>query len=203
MRGEKVVELGVTFRFPTGKGEYGEASTVTVRAPGLANFRVHNKMQAYVMDGAFAMMKKAVEARGGVAAAAAAEAAAEAEREANGETLEEAPEPLGVDTMNQMSIGLGVERFPEFCEFIRKSLTNSKFATIGDSKIMITDETWEAIEEVAGMDGVMEVMGQFVGFFAGSQKSRKPSGSEQETISSWPTKAPSAPAGLKKPRLAN
>jgi hypothetical protein len=195
MRGEKTIDLGVTFRYPNGKGQYEETSAVTVRAPGLSMFHVHTRMQAWVVDGLVGAMNKVVREKGAEQARADAAAEADADQQAEQE------EHPGDVIMDRMAIGLG-ERYPDFAVYIKKVLTNSALVSVGAGGRM-TDEAWEAIEAEAGMQGVLVVLGTFAGFFLGSGPSKKPNGNASSTISSSDTKAALMPPGPKKRHLSS
>lgn len=185
MRGEKTIEFEVPFRYSTG-GVYSETTTVTIRAPGLGKFDVHNKMQAYVMEAMFALAKQAAEMRGFAEAKKAAEAGDDEE------APKDQPDPPGSEIMDQISVGLGHAKYPEFAGYVKRMLTNApKLATVGEDRQPLTDEVWEAIEETNGTSAAMDILGSFASFFVNALGSKKPIGSARSATSSSPTKADS------------
>lgn len=201
MRGEKTIELGFSVRVPSGKGEYIDTNIVRVRAPGLNKLHIHARMQASVMEAVFAMARKAASIKG-LAEARAAAASAEAE-DGDDETADKV-EPAGGEVMDQISIGLGPEDYPGFVAYVKKVLTNSDLALLGDEgTVKITDEAWGVIEEAGGIEGAYEIMGTFVAFFLNAPQSRKSTGDDSPTISSLPTKAASQANGRRPPRMPN
>lgn len=184
MRGTKTIEFETPFRYST-NGVYSETTTVTIRAPGLGKFDVHNRMQAYVMEAMFALAKRAAEMRG---FADAKKSALEDEDKPSAEV----PDPPGSEIMDQISVGLGHVKYPEFAGYVKRVLTNTpKLATVGEDRQPLTDEVWEAIEETNGTAAAMDILGSFAGFFVNALGSKKPTGSARSATSSSPTKADS------------
>lgn len=195
MADAKTIEFEFTFRYPD-RGNYLDATAVTVKAPGMSNFRVHSAMHGWVMDAMMQAAAKAIAASGGIEAAR-----KRAEAEEDKPTADEPTEPSGTEFIDQIAIGLGPEKFAEFMAFTRKALTgNAHLAWVGDKR-PITDEVWLEIETNGGMEAVMEVMGTFAGFFVVSRKSPKKTGDDKLITSSSPTKAPSLPNGSRPRRL--
>lgn len=196
MRGEATVDLGAEFSYPIGQGQYGRASSVTVRAPGLTNFNTQARMQAFVLDALFGVARKAASLKG----------VDQARKEAD--EAEQGAEPVEPDPgefMDHLAVGLGTDAYPEFVTYAKKVLTSSPYATIGDGdqKGRLTDEAWNNIEQEVGIDGVMRILGTFSLFFATGPKSKKPSGNGSSTSSLSPTKGASAPSGPKMLRSRN
>lgn len=184
MRGTKTIELETPFRYSS-KGIYSETTTVTIRAPGLGKFDVHNKMQSYVMEAMFALAKKAAEMRGFVEAKKAAD-------DEDDKPKEDIIDPPGSEIMDQIAVGLGHDKYPEFAGYVKRVLTNApKLATVGDDSQPLTDEVWDAIEEANGTSAAMDVLGSFAGFFVNALGSKKTTGSAPSATSSSPTKADS------------
>lgn len=196
MRGTKTIEFETPFRY-SANGVYSETTTVTIRAPGLGKFDVHNKMQAYVMEAMFALAKQAAEMRG---FAEAKKAAAEDDDEAP----KDQPDPPGSEIMDQISAGLGHTKYPEFAGYVKRVLTNTpKLATVGEDKQPLTDEVWEAIEETNGTSAAMDILGGFAGFFVNALGSKKTTGSALSATSSSPMKVASPMSMPPRSRVKN
>lgn len=173
MRGEKTVTFDFAFTY-SDKGHFVEAREITIRAPGISKFDTHARMKAWV--------GKAVLAFSSIARPTAA-------------SDDEPPAQDGdddQDVMQLMSMGLGVDDYTAFCAFVKKALTGSTLATVGESKIPVSDEIWIDLEDKGGMEAVFKVMSEFTGFFfAALQKSPKPNGAAPAPSSASPSKAPS------------
>lgn len=189
MRGEKTLSFEFTFPYSE-NGGYAEANTITIRAPGLGKFHVHSTMQAYVMDAISTLQAKR----------AAIESMAR-DGEDDGKPADDEADPAGVWQM--MAMGLGVEKFPKFAEYVTKVLTNApKLASIGEGKVALSDEVWTALEDNGGIEAIHEVLGTFVGFFLESPKSARRTGNGSSTTSASPTRA-STPSARKTSRSQN
>ena len=173
MRGEKTIDLGFMVDVSVG-GEYVPADNVTVRAPGLGKFDVHTTMQAYVSQAVLNFSKM----RGEMTAAMESDDDDDAAPAATGDDEQ--------DVMMIMAMGLKSE-YPAFAAYVKKVLTNSKLASVGDSKL--TDEAWIAIEEAGGTEAALRVMSEFTGFFFDALGSKRKTGSDKSPTSSSRTKA--------------
>ncbi|MEQ8822968.1 MAG: hypothetical protein RIC14_01195 [Filomicrobium sp.] len=159
MRGEKTIDLGFDIKVSVG-GEYVHESEVTVRAPGLDKFQVHTKMQAYVgkaLAGIAGMRGQLQDA---------AQDTNEDEQDTNKDEQ---------DVMVLMSMGMSGDDYTEFAAFARKSLTNSKLASVGENA-KLTDEAWLEIEAQGGMEAVMRILSAFTDFFFDALASKPENG---------------------------
>lgn len=180
MNGTKVVRFDFEFEYPE-NGVYVSTNEITLTAPGSGKFHVHNTIHAYVIDALFNVAKRAAEMQG-------AENARRAAEEEEDETEEKAP-PTGAQIMEQMALGLGVERFPTFMEYAKKSLTNCHvLARVGEGRTPLTDEVWEQLEKSGGVAAHEEIIGSFAGFFLKSPAPRKGTGSSASPTSVSPSK---------------
>lgn len=169
MRGEKTIDLGFDVRIP-GKDGYTHENEVTVRAPGLDKFHVHTKMQAYV--------GKALAGIAGMRGQL-QDAAQDTEEDVL-DTKEEQ------DVMVLMTMGLDGDTYSEFAAFARKSLTNSKLASVGEDA-KLTDEAWLEIEAQGEMEAVMRILSAFTGFFFDALASKSESGKGKSLTSASPS----------------
>lgn len=174
MRGEKTIEFEHPFQF-SDSGEYRDATTVTVRAPGLGKFHTHTNMMRYVSTAVLAFNQK----MGGKVDDGVGDDDDKPEVEDGDE-----------DALFFLSMGLG-EDFPEFALFVKKALTDSKLAYIGEPKNRVTDEVWVSIEETNGTDAALRILGEFASFFmdALELKSKKETGKKGSGGSASGTKA--------------
>lgn len=173
-RGEKVVTFDFNFTYSE-KGSYVEANTITLRAPGLAKFDTHARMKGWVGKAVLAFTSNAKPSGA---------AQADEEPEQGGDDNQ--------DVMQIMSMGLGVDDFATFATFVKKTLTNSTLATVGDRGVLLTDEVWMDLEKHGGMEAVMKVMSDFTGFFFEALTSRKKNGAAPAPSSVSPIKVASA-----------
>lgn len=174
-RGEKVVTFDFNFTYSE-KGSYVEANSITLKAPGLAKFDTHARMKGWVGKAVLAFSANAKPAAGG-------QSDDEPARKDDDDDQ---------DVMQIMSMGLGVDDFATFAAYVKKTLTNSTLATVGDRGVLLTDEVWMDLEKHGGMEAVMKVMSDFTGFFFEALTSRKKSGAAPVPSSVSPTKAASA-----------
>lgn len=191
MKGEKTINFDFAFQYSEG-GKFAEASSITVRAPGLGKFDVHTTMSAYVGKAALAFTRLASEMP--------QQAAAEADDD-SGE-----PKTDDQDVMQLMAMGLGVDEFPKFAMYVKRALTGTpKLAHVTDTKIGLTDEIWESIEAGGGMEAVQKVMSDFAGFFFEALGGRraKANGAEPAPTSASPTKAASPMRPRATSRISN
>lgn len=187
MRGTKKIEFGFSFEFSE-NGAYASTNTVAVTAPSIASFGVHQHMRASVVEALFGAAKRAAELHG----IAEARRRAIDEDEAAAASAEQVV-PTGSETLDQIALGLGPDKFTAFAAYVRSVLTNNaKLARVGQGNTPITDEVWERIEEAGGMEAVAEIIGTYAVFFVPSPTSRTPSGTSSHPISSSHTRAASA-----------
>jgi hypothetical protein len=90
-------------------------------------------------------------------------------------------EPAEVDAFMTMSLGLSIDRFTEFCEFVQRSLTNRRgLAFVGSDptdRTPITEEVWMNIAAEGGMEALEKGLAGFADFFlGGSAKSQTKTG---------------------------
>lgn len=195
MRGTKKIEFDFAFEFSEG-GSYVSANCVTVTAPSIAAFGVHQHMRASVVASLFGAAKMAAELHG----------VAEARRRAIDEEEAAAASsepiiPTGAETLDQIALGLGPEKFTAFAAYVRGVLTNNaKLARVGQGSTPITDETWERIEEAGGMEAVAEILGTFAGFFVPSPTSPMRSGTSSAHSSSSDSRGASRSTTRSAPR---
>lgn len=198
MRGTKTLQLPFEFEYSDG-GTYVTTNEVTLTAPGIDRFHVHATMHAYVMDALFAMAKRAVELQGASEARKNAE-----EEEYEGDDQQDKKEIEGKEFFDQLALGMGIDKFPNFVTYVKKILTNNvHLARVGQGKMPITDETWERIEEAGGMEAVKDIIGTFSSFFVNSPGASKANGSEKLPISSSPSKAGSPTSTSTRSRSKN
>ncbi len=186
MRGEHTIEFDVPFQYSDG-GKFKEASSITVRAPGLGKYHIHTVMVSFVYKG---LMSFTTSGQAMKEIASYLKPVEDEDEDGDQQKAEDDPEK---DIMPVLAIGLGTETYPQFAAFVRKSLTDSpKLATIGDTGLPVTDEVWESIEETSGIDEVMRVFNAFTNFFnKADSKSKKGNGKKRSRGSSSRTKAAS------------
>lgn len=125
MRGEKYVTFDFKFVYSE-KGSFVEADTIKLRAPGLAKFDTHARMKGFVGKAVLAFSTIARPTTGG--------GADEPPAHTDGDDEQ--------DVMQLMSMGLDVDDFAAFCAFVKRALTGSSLATVGDTNIPVADEVW-------------------------------------------------------------
>lgn len=183
MRGTKTIVLDQDIEYSEG-GAYLTTNEITLMAPGIDRLHVYSAMRAHVLDALFSAAKRAVEIQG------LSEARKQAEEEEEAET--ESAEITGKEFFNQIGLGLGADRFPQFVSYVKKTLTNApKLARVGQGSTPITDETWERLQEAGGMDAVADIIGTFASFFSVSQTAEKRTGKGKQSTSSSDSKVAS------------
>lgn len=153
---EKIVELGFTFEYAESAGKdrsIAIADSVTVRAPSLSDLHIHTHMVAYVdkaLAGVFALQNAQ---------------RPEKQTDQDFSDTDQDDDDDSHDVMQIMSMGLGVDGFPDFVTYARKSLTRKpSLAYVGD-KQPLNDETWDAIAEAGGIEGALKIVAAFTDFF--------------------------------------
>jgi hypothetical protein len=168
MRGETRIEFDFPISFSF-KGEISETNFVTVRAPGFDSFATHAKMKAHVSQALLSFAKQ----RDGLASdTSGAKDIAEPEED------EIDPDK---DVMTIMAMGLGPDKYPDFADFVQKTLTGRKqLAFLGEDPdiVAIQDAVWMDIAEKGGIDACLRIMSAFTDFFFAPLTSQKPSGAK-------------------------
>ena len=158
MRGTKQITFPFEFQYSEG-GSFKKEFAVTLRAPSLGQFKVHNQMTAYAW-----MAEIGIAAR--FADIKRPEPSAPDASEPQEPAAEETDQDKATRAMSVFAMGLGAEKYPEFVDFLKAKLTrNAALARVGDTSVALTDEVWESIEAEGGMDAVMLILGSFAGFF--------------------------------------
>jgi hypothetical protein len=166
MRGTKQVTLPISFQF-SNAGKLEEDCMVTLQAPGLDSFSIHNHMVAFAaeaqrnsMADEAAMLQKLGPLLDKILEA-------KAEQQASEEEPQEIPEEQKAEqVISTYAKGLGSEKFPAFMEYVKKALTNNaKLARVGDTKVPLNDEVWLNIEKAGGMEAATLIIAGFAGFF--------------------------------------
>ena len=181
MRGEKTVTFDFNFEY-SHDGNFVEANTITLRAPGLGKFDVHNTMQAYVSKAVVSFAAQLRDANKG-----------QPDQSTDDEDVSDTSEPDDdKDVMVIMAMGLDLDVYPKFAAYVQRVLTNTpKLATIGDTKVPITDAVWSSIEERGGIEAANKIMSEFTSFFFDALGSKKASGKGKPLSSASPSKGPS------------
>lgn len=181
MRGEKTVTFDFNFEY-SHDGNFVEANTITLRAPGLGKFDVHNTMQAYVSKAVVSFAAQLRDANKG-----------QPDTSDNDEDVSDTSEQdEDKDVMVIMAMGLDLDVYPKFASYVQKVLTNTpKLATIGDTKMPITDAVWASIEERGGIEAANKIMSEFTSFFFDALGSKKANGKGKHHSSASPSKGPS------------
>ncbi|MEQ8823845.1 MAG: hypothetical protein RIC14_05680 [Filomicrobium sp.] len=174
MRGEKTIDLGFTIQVSQG-GQYVDANSVTVRAPGFRRADIHDQMTVWVGKAAMSFEKFRADIP-------------QTKTVTDDEDIEDI-ESKDEDWMTMVSMGLDVDQFTSFASYVRSVLTNSKLANVGDGDARLTDEAWEAIFEQGGMDAVRRIESAFVGFFFAALVSKRKVGKGKSRSSAKPTRA--------------
>lgn len=167
MRGTRLVQLPCNVRYSE-NGTFKEDCAITLTAPSLDQFSLHNTMVTYAMSASRAVEKDQMLTFASLDPAAIAvitKARAEAQAEAPSEPVPETDAERTSRVISHYAQGLG-DKFPAFMDFLKKSLTNNPtIARIGDTKNPIRDETWNDLAEKGGMDAVNMIFAGFAGFF--------------------------------------
>jgi hypothetical protein len=183
----KTIEFENYFRVPN-KGQYDEVRTITVCEPNFDKRAVYHKMSIYVSEASKGLSKWATERLAATAKAASATAIAEPP------PSDDAVQP---DALFVMRMGLSIETYPVFVDWVCKELTNTRvLAYAGDdaeNKIPITDEVWMNLAAANGMDAIDQVVSAFASFFLDRDqaKSVTKNGTEAPSLSPSHPKAPS------------
>ena len=182
MRGEKTVTFDFNFEYSY-DGNFVEGNTITLRAPGLGKFDVHSTMQAYVSKAVVAFAAQIRDANKGQTQDTSSD---------DEEVSDTSEQDEDKDVMVIMAMGLDLEVYPKFAAYVQRVLTNTpKLATIGDSKVPITDAVWQSIEERGGIEAVSKIMSEFTSFFFDALGSKKANGKGKPLSSVSPSRGPS------------
>lgn len=189
-KGEKQVILPFIFKF-SDKGKFSEEHCITLRAPSLADFAAHNKMVSYASAAITTAQRNEAVMFSSIGSDVldkilAARAEMQKEMDKDAEPEPETDEEVAGRVTQMFAAGLG-DKFPDFMDFIKKTLTNNaRLAAIGDTKVPITDAVWDELNKEGGMEAVNLVLMSFANFFLPAQPSRSQSesGDEKSTTSS-------------------
>lgn len=162
------VTFGFRFQYPA-KGQYEEADCITVCEPNWDKRQVYRRMHAYVAEAQKGMLRMFSNS--------------DLQKQAESSTSSDSTSDGGdIDPLMIMRMGLGVDQYPTFVEWVTKEITNTKaLAFVGsdpENRIPITDEVWMNIEKEGGLEAVDKVVGAFAGFFTARDQSTMPSGTE-------------------------
>lgn len=194
MRGEKKIEFDFSFQYSE-NGSFAEASSITVRAPGLGKYDVHTTMQSFIGKASLGFRKahqgvSEPSSEGPVIDDEPAEAVSEKDHDEN--------------VLMLISMGLSTEEYQKFTTYLYRALTNCpKLASVGDTKEPVTEAVWLSIEENGGIAAFEKVVSAFVGFFLVSPRSQKTNGRSVPTTSASPPRATSPTSAPRKSRSQN
>lgn len=190
VKGIKTIDFDFDITYSKG-GQFVATRQITVREPGLGKWEVHSQMTAFVGKAALAFSKLAADM---------AQPAGDGEAPATDVDVDEEK-----DLMSLMSMGLGVDEYPKFANYVKKVLTGApRLAYVGEDQAQaITDEVWESLAENGGMESVTRVMSEFTDFFfmGRAKRQAKRNGADTPPISASPTRAPSPTARRPTSRL--
>lgn len=159
----KIVTLPFAFRYSK-DGEFREATEITVCEPGYDSRDVYRQMIAFVAEAQKGLLKMFSDQQLEDKAASEGAAASDDEKK-------------DFDAFQTMSLGLSVERFPVFCDYVQRALTSKKaLAYVGsnpEDRVACTEEVWRNIAEAGGMGELERVLSEFAGFFFGPKASSK------------------------------
>lgn len=183
MKSEAKVVFDVPFRYSR-QGQFETATEIKLVAPGLGKRHVHTALQAFVGEAVGSLQER----RASLLAQAGATESRDAEAAAA--TGNDDTNPLGYWMF--MTMGLNDKSLQRLNAYLMAELTGSpRLASIGDTGEPMTDAAWESLVETNGMEAVDRVLGTYIGFFMGSPKSKKETGSDTSTTSSSPPKVAS------------
>ncbi len=175
----KIVTFPFYFRYPA-NGEYREANAITLCEPNYDNRSVYRQMCAYVAEAQKGILRAFSD--DDIKAKAEENATSEAEKK-----------NADFDAFQTMSLGLGLEIFPGFCEWLQKAITNKpSLAYVGDdpaNKVAVTEEVWRNVAEQGGMERVEHTLSQFAGFFFKSTASSDQTKTGSVVLSGPPAQA--------------
>lgn len=166
---KKVITFDFNFTY-TRDGNLIEGNTITVCEPAFDKRDVFRKMQAYVAEAQKGMLRTFSNDQ----------LKAEADKQqADGAT---AAAPGELDALFTMRMGLGIDDYTRFAEFVQTALTgNRALAFIGDQDLPIKDRlpvqtgVWMSIAEAGGMEAVDQVLAGFASFFLGTRPAKNAS----------------------------
>jgi hypothetical protein len=172
-RGQKLVTLDFEFEYSKG-GKFEKEFAVTLKAPSLDLFAVHNYHVSMAESVELGLAAKFSRFERRAVSDAERDAAIAKQEEAQAvETDDDAAKRI----ISQYASGMEPDAFASFVEKVKKTLTgNPKLATIGETTIPITDAVWDDIASKGGLDAVMQIIAGFLGFFDTARKSASPTG---------------------------
>ena len=172
----KTITFDFYFKYPH-KGQYGESNCITVCEPGYEQRDVYRKMRGYVAEAQKGLIKMNQGSR---------------PEEAPKSDPTESKEIVEIDAFLTMSLGLSIDQFTDFCEFVQRSLTNRRgLAFVGadpTDRVPITEEVWMNIADAGGMESLEKGLAGFADFFLGG-----PAKSPTKTGTSSSSTSPSSP----------
>lgn len=198
MIGEKRIELGssikFSFRDSGGHNRFEVADFVTVRAPGIEQYRIHQMMRSYV-----AKVRPALVENFARMSAVSARMRKESGLDDVPEPEPQAPvgdEPDGADerdALEWMALGLGEDTYPAFVEKVKAALTgNPRLLSIGPMNGPVDDGIWYEIASNCGMAAVDKILSDFVGFFFGLGGTSSPARSGPASSPTSPSPSPAS-----------
>jgi hypothetical protein len=185
MRGEKTINFDFEILYSAG-GKFHPATSITVRAPSLDQYRIHSIMQSWTIEGANGWRK--------VFADEIAKAKVESSNAPDGDETPSADEDdKQIDVMAMMAAGLSPEKYAAFSALVMDTLKNNpRLAYVGeDPKAAITDHVLTQIGDKGGIPEWERVASEFVGFFMLGGQSAKTNGDASSPASASPTPEPS------------
>lgn len=178
----KTIRFDFEFEYPA-HGRNERASAITVCEPPYAQRDVLRRMQAYVAEMQRGIMKTFTPEQ-------LDEAARRREQGGSNQGEEPEAETAAIENLASMRMGLGVEEYVKFADYVQRALTNAKgLAFVGedpDSRVPITDLVWVNLSNAGGMEAVDRVLSEFVGFFTATRPAPKVSTTPTGTGSSVP-----------------
>jgi hypothetical protein len=183
MAGTKVVTFDFEFQYSHG-GRFHKEFAVTLRAPGLKDFKTHNMMTGYAKRSEIGLAA----AFSGIRQQRDPLDVPDPEKEEE-PVIERSEEEELQGVLSSFAAGLGPEHYPAFANFVLEQLKgNSRLCTIGDTTAPLTDEVLDGIVQAGGMSAVDRLVGGFASFFMADRlKSRSATGaSSSTTVASQP-----------------
>lgn len=173
-RGKATVEFDFGFEYSDG-GEFCRATAIDLQAPGRGLIDVHNIMESWIGKGMVGAAKVHNDIKDLIASVD------------EDEAREKVKKGGGKGRLKMLSMGLDPENYNRLVKYVLKSLTNSPLAMISGTKIKLNEGIWNSLEEEGGLDAILEVVGEFIGFFEDKaptkKKSKKKSGTASSQIS--------------------
>jgi hypothetical protein len=190
-QGEKVVIFDFQYKY-SDSGQFKEEFAVTVRAPSLADFSIHNVMTAYAAEAQQNNQAAGMKMFSSISSEQLDAMFKERRANRDGEQtdLVELDTDMVTRVISTYAAGLGAEKFDRFMAFLKKTLTgNPRLVTVGETKIPLKDAEWEAIAQAGGMDAITQIMATFAGFFLEALPSKSPSANGDASQASLPSGA--------------